>query len=129
MNRLKLAPIENGKVTITVEDGAQGEIVLKLAGSIDHPAPGSFLDPYFVSLHGAALEGNVRAVHVDFTQLSFLNSSGIKALIKWVMTCASLEASSRYAIKLLYSSKVTWQQTSLRAITVLTKGFVVTEGV
>ena len=65
-----------------------------------------------------------------FTDLQFCNSSGIKALINWVMKQMEMgPADQPYPVKFLYSKKVTWQQTSLKAITFLARGIVTAEPV
>jgi hypothetical protein len=118
---------QGDKTTIDMLEGKNGGIVVKFSGTIDHANPGEFLDPILDKVHSQVLEKKIPKVDADFTGLSFLNSSGIKSLIKWVMKQVELPKERRYPINLVYSNKVTWQQTSLRAITYLAKDIVTVE--
>ena len=118
---------QGDKTAIDLREGKNGGLVLKFSGAIDHPNPGEFLDPILEKLHDQVLEKKIPKVDADFTNLSFLNSSGIKSLIKWIMKQVELPKERRYPINMIYSGKVTWQQTSLRAITYLAKDIVTIE--
>ena len=102
-------------------DQAEG-FVVKFSGVIDHVNPGEFLDPLLLQIHEAAIGQQVAQVSADFSELSFLNSSGIKSFVKWIMNQLQLDAAQRYRIQFLYSPAVTWQQSSLKALVVLSRG-------
>ncbi len=129
MNRLKIETFTQDAFMIRVVDGSEGTVVVKFSGTLEHPSPGEFLDPILLTVHERAVACRLDHVDADFSGLDFLNSSGIKSLIKWVMKAveASRPGQDCYRLRLLYSSKVTWQQASLKAITFLTKGQVVAE--
>ena len=129
MNRLDIPPFTLDGFEMFLVDTSVDRVTVKFRGTIEHPAPGEFLDPLLATVHDRAVAAKIPNVDADFSGLDFLNSSGIKALIKWVMksTEARLGGSNCYKLRLLYSSKVTWQQASLKAITFLTKGCVVAE--
>jgi hypothetical protein len=114
----------NEKSKIEQSESPEGGLLIKFTGTIDHPNPGEFMDPLLEKVHTDALAQQASEVVADFSELGFLNSSGIKSLIKWVMKQMELSADQRYPIKFLYSTKVTWQQTSLKAITVMARGLV-----
>lgn len=122
-----IEPLKLEKTTIQVLNEDDGGVLLKFVGTIDHLNPSEFLDPLFEKVHSQVLEKRVPKVEADFTELNFLNSSGIKSLLKWIMRQLDLGEDKRYPIKIVYSRKITWQQTSLKAITHLSKGAVVTE--
>ncbi|MBO9542732.1 hypothetical protein J7643_19260 [bacterium] len=124
---VNIEPYATDKTSIKVVDGEDGGVVLKFAGTIDHMNPGEFLDPFLENVHTQVIEHSIPKVEADFTELGFLNSSGIKSLLKWIMKQMELAEDKRYPIKILYSRKITWQQTSLKAITYLSKGSVVAE--
>ncbi|MBM3268646.1 MAG: hypothetical protein FJZ01_13455 [Candidatus Sericytochromatia bacterium] len=129
MNRLDVAPFTKDGFEMFVVDSGADRVTVKFRGTIEHPAPGEFLDPLLDSIHTKAVAVRVSNVDADFSGLDFLNSSGIKAILKWVMrsTETNLGTNPSYQLRLLYSSRVTWQQASLKAITFLTKGTVVAE--
>jgi hypothetical protein len=124
---VSIEPYSTDKTSIRVVDEADGGIVLKFAGTIDHMNPGEFLDPFLDNVHAQVIANSVSKVEADFTELGFLNSSGIKSLLNWIMKQMELAEDKRYPIKIIYSRKITWQQTSLKAITYLSKGSVVAE--
>lgn len=124
---VNIEPYATDKTTIKVVDGEDGGVVLKFVGTIDHMNPGEFLDPFLDNVHTQVIAHSVPKVEADFTELGFLNSSGIKSLLKWIMKQMELAEDKRYPIKILYSRKITWQQTSLKAITYLSKGSVIAE--
>lgn len=108
---------------LSLDDPGSGPISLAFRGAIEDPQPGRFLDPLLEDVHAAALGGH-RAVVIDFRALEFLNSSGIKALIKWVMRQVGPGMQERYPIRFRYDPGVTWQTTSLGAIARLSRGAV-----
>ncbi|MEB3284342.1 MAG: hypothetical protein VKN33_03535 [Candidatus Sericytochromatia bacterium] len=106
------------KAQIIVRD-ENSPVTVAFIGRIDDVDPGSFMDPALQSIHDQILAAGLSEIAADFTELTFLNSSGIKSLIKWIMRQTELDDDQKYKIKLLYSSRVTWQQTSLKALTFL----------
>lgn len=118
MNKFAPLGFKNESVQIAVEE-REGAMVLRFSGNIDHPMPGEFLDPALEAIHQHIVKNAFPEVDADFTALSFLNSSGIKCLIKWIMRQTELPESQKYRIRFLYSSRITWQQTSLKALTYL----------
>jgi|GEM_PF-813919 len=127
MNQLGISPYTTDKTQITVHEGPDGGLVVKFVGTIDHTNPGEFLDPLLDRVHTQALEHQFRQVEADITELEFLNSNGIKSVIKWVMRHMELNERVRYGLKVTYSRKITWQQTCLKAINHLAKGSVIAE--
>jgi hypothetical protein len=129
MNSLNIESTTHGSTIIDIQDGEAGALLLKFKGNIDQSNPGEFMDPLLDQVHDRVLANRVPSVIADFTDLQFCNSSGIKALINWVMKQMEMPPDSRYPVKFLYSKKVTWQQTSLKAITFLARGIVTAEPV
>jgi hypothetical protein len=117
------------ELAIELVEAPDDELVLRFRGTIEQANPGEFLDPLLDRIHQEALRRGGARVTADFTELGFLNSSGIKSLIKWVMKQMYLGEDTRYGIRFLYSSRITWQVTSLKAITNLSRGTVLAEPV
>ncbi|MEB3197737.1 MAG: hypothetical protein VKP62_11090 [Candidatus Sericytochromatia bacterium] len=128
MNAFANLGYRSDKVQITVESPEDNPLV-RFSGRIDDADPGAFMDPALEGIHLQLVALGVREVSADFTELSFLNSSGIKSLIKWIMRQTELDEEQKYRIKFVYSSRVTWQQTSLKALTYLAPKTVVTVAV
>lgn len=118
MSKFATLGLKNDKVQIAVDE-RDGAMVIRFSGNIDDANPGAFLDPALEEIHQQVLAHRLKEVDADFTELSFLNSSGIKSLIKWIMRQTEVPEDQKYKIRFVYSSRITWQQTSLKALTYL----------
>lgn len=121
MNKLKIESISQGNASINVTDTADG-VAVAIAGEIDMQDPSVLLDPVFASVHDGAVAQGLKVIEFDVRKLTFLNSSGIKAIAKWVMKLAGTPADKRYQIKILQNKEITWQATSLQTLTFLVPG-------
>ncbi|WP_028972716.1 hypothetical protein [Spirochaeta cellobiosiphila] len=126
MNKLQIENINEDRVKIQVEDIDSG-LRLIFEGDIDMQDPSQILDPLFDKIHTGACEQGFDYIEVDFNKLSFLNSSGIKALAKWIMKMALLSEHNKYLIKIIHNKSITWQVTSLPTLTYLVPGAVTVE--
>lgn len=123
MNKLSIEAIKQDKVTIDVQDTSDG-IKMIVSGDIDMQDPSTLLDPLFEQVHNGALSSGLKTVELDVTHLTFLNSSGIKAIAKWIMRLAAVEPSKKYLIKIIQNKAIAWQATSLQTLTFLVPGSV-----
>lgn len=123
MNSLNLEDIVLDKVKITINDTDSG-LIINFNGEIDMEEPVVILDPLFDKIHNSAKEHGFKVIIVDFNDLNFLNSSGIKAFAKWVMKQSDLSEDKRYKIKINHNKDITWQVTSLPTLTYLVAGVV-----
>lgn len=126
MSKLGIDPIIQDKIKIDVEDEADG-IKVVFNGDIDMEDPSIILDPLFEKIHIGTLDLKIPEVIVDFKGLNFLNSSGIKALAKWIMKLAMLPPDQKYKILIQHNKSITWQVTSLPTLTFLVPGAVKVE--
>lgn len=124
MNTLNIQPIAHDRIRIEVSDAADG-VVVSFHGDIDMEDPGTILDPLFNAVHEGASAQKLQTVTADFTELNFLNSSGIKAIAKWIMKLG--QNAGAYRIRLKYNKDITWQATSLQTLTFLVPGAVYVE--
>ena len=102
-------------------------VCVKFKGDIDMEDPGVFLDPFFEQLHEGMISQKIKEVKADFKELNFLNSSGIKAVAKWIMKLTDLSDAEKYTIRILYNRDITWQVTSLPTLNFLVPGVVKVE--
>lgn len=109
---LNIEPIENPKFTLR----AQADLV-ELAGEIDLPDPGQVLKPFFSQIHEAMLTSDLRVIKVNIKQLTFINSSGIKEIVAWVLKQRALPPENRYQICFQSDPKVNWQKFTLGLMT------------
>jgi hypothetical protein len=121
MNKLGLDSIAQGKIKIDVLDEGTN-VAIRFVGDIDMEDPSIILDPLFEKIHTGMVIKKLHEITADFRQLTFLNSSGIKALAKWIMKLVTLPADQKYAIKIVHNKSITWQVTSLPTLTYLVPG-------
>jgi hypothetical protein len=126
MNKLNIASVNQSRIFIDVGDTPTG-VSVSFVGDIDMQDPGEILDPLFDKVHNGSLAGGIKQVDLDFTKLNFLNSSGIKAIAKWIMKIADLGADKKYLIRIVHNKNITWQVTSLPTLTFLVPGAVKVE--
>lgn len=124
MNKLNLNDILHERVSIHVADSGAG-VLVSFVGDIDMQDPSLLLGPFFEKFHKGALDAGLPTVEVDFRQLNFLNSSGIKALAKWAILLASVTPEKRYQIRVYHNKLSTWQNTSLPTLAFLVPGSIV----
>ncbi|MCX7655415.1 MAG: hypothetical protein N2Z76_02695 [Treponemataceae bacterium] len=123
MNKLNIETIKQDKVNIEVQDTASGIKVI-ITGDIDMQDPGVLLDPLFDTIHNGAIAQGMKTIDLDVTGLTFLNSSGIKAIAKWIMKLATVETGKKYTINIVQNKSISWQATSLQTLTFLVPGSV-----
>jgi hypothetical protein len=123
MNSLGIEQIRQGKVSIDVEDAPSG-VSVAVVGEIDMQDPSVILDPLFEKVHSGVMAAGKKTVEFDLRQLTFLNSSGIKAIAKWIMNLAAVPADKKYVIRILQNKSISWQTTSLPTLTFLVPGAV-----
>lgn len=129
MNNTDIPPVTTRSARVDVRPDPDG-VTVKFSGVMDELHPGEFLDPLFEKVHERAVEaGCSQGVVADFTELQFLNSSGIKSVAKWIVKQMGLEDDARYSITLLYSSQMTWQRASIKALGAMSRGTVVARSV
>lgn len=126
MNTLNISPITQDKISIEVLDNAGG-LTVRFQGDIDMEDPSLILDPLFEKVHHGMVARKIPFVVADFAGLTFLNSSGIKAVAKWIMRLAMLPPDQKYQIRIAHNKAVTWQVTSLPTLTFLVPGAVKVE--
>jgi hypothetical protein len=97
-----------GKVGLRVE----GETVF-VVGEIDQLSPRDFMAGFIEIVHNMALGEGLMEVKVDVTELAFLNSSGIKEFLSWILRRNRIPADKKYKINFLFDPAVAWQPITL----------------
>lgn len=93
------------------QDGEVPELVFE--GKIDMLDPGMDIQPFILELHMQLLEKGVKQLSVDFTALTFMNSSGLKVMVNWIMKLKDAPAATRYRMVFVRNKDITWQGSSL----------------
>ncbi len=78
-----------------------------ISGEIDDADPGLFLTPFFDKIKNQMDD----VIRLDFTRLDFLNSSGIKCIVSFVM-----DKNPGTRVVFVTAPDKTWQKTSLEVI-------------
>jgi hypothetical protein len=97
-----------GKVSLRVA----GETVF-VVGEIDQLSPRDFMSGCIEIVHNMVLGEGLMEVRVDVTGLAFLNSSGIKEFLSWILRRNRLPAEKKYRINFLFDPTVAWQPITL----------------
>jgi hypothetical protein len=84
-----------------------------IAGEIDQLSPRDFLGGFFEIVHLMALGEALGEVKVNVTKLLFLNSSGIKEFLSWILRRNRIPADKKYKINFLFDPTVAWQPVTL----------------
>jgi len=97
-----------GKVSLRVD----GDTVF-VAGEIDQLSPRDFMAGFLEIVHNMALGEGLAEVKVDVTALGFLNSSGIKEFLSWILRRNRIAPEKKYKINFLFDPTVAWQPITL----------------
>ncbi len=100
-----------------------------IAGNVEVADPGKIMGPFFKEVHQNILENNMKGVKVDITNLTFLNSSGIKEFVDWVIKLEDLSDDQRYKITFLCNPDLIWQESSISTIELLNSDYISKEGI
>lgn len=100
---------------------------LKINGNIELEDPSELLSPFFNSLHNTILEEKLNKIVVDIKELSYLNSSGIRELVGWIMKLDELPDEKKYSIHFLCCYKNHWQETSISTLEFLNPNYITKE--
>ncbi|OHD10974.1 MAG: hypothetical protein A2086_09115 [Spirochaetes bacterium GWD1_27_9] len=123
MNKFGIENVITEKATVELADIANG-IKVTFTGDIDVQNPEPIFVPFFEQIHNKVIQNSVKYVELDFSKLTFLNSSGIKTLIKWITKVTPLPADQKYRFKIVANSEITWQETSLKMLAMLAPGLI-----
>lgn len=85
--------------------------VMKIEGNIDLMRPQEILEPFFEKVHAALMEQVVKRIKVDVKLLKYINSSGIKEIVRWVLKLNNTSPDKRYKIVFQCNPNCSWQST------------------
>ncbi|HOV14579.1 MAG TPA: hypothetical protein PK771_09870 [Spirochaetota bacterium] len=118
MNKLNLNFNSTGKFNIDVQDVDEG-VELVFRGLVDDKDPELLLSNFFDEAHEKLVKYECKKVELNFRNLVFLNSSGIKVLIQWVTKDASLSSEKRYRYVMKINPNFHWQGNSCNMLKML----------
>lgn len=115
---LHLDEINTDGIRVFIEETDNGP-TLFIEGIIETRDPGEILRPFFIDLHKAIIIEGLREFHFDVKKLQFMNSSGIKSIVEWVMYVDDLPLDKQYKIIFHYDHSIMWQESSIKTISML----------
>jgi len=123
LNKLQLDNYVSNTITIEICD-YDNSVKISFIGEIEMQDPESIFLPLFEKIHNKIIELQLKEIHLDFEKLNFLNSSGIKILIKWIQLAIFLPENQKYKFKIYASSKIPWQSNSLKLLSMLSENLI-----
>ncbi|MCG8570109.1 MAG: STAS domain-containing protein [Spirochaetes bacterium] len=111
--------VQEGNVELKFEDNK-----IYVSGNIDCQNPRYFMEPFFSEIHEHMINSKLKKIVIDITALKFLNSSGIRELVDWVMKLDTIPDDQKYAITFLCNPEYLWQESSIATIVFLNSDFV-----
>jgi hypothetical protein len=97
MNNLNIGELSQEGFRIEVAD-IKNTVTVIFEGSIDIQEPQYVLEDYF------------KTVYCDFNKLQYINSSGIKCLLKWILkNYQGLDQNQKYAYIFVIDENTKWQ--------------------
>ena len=115
MNKLNIKPLEVEKTKLVIQD-IENSILLIVSGEIDMRDPSIVILPYLLNIHEAVIAGGLKTISVDFSNLSYVNSSGIKTIISWLMKSKDVPDGKGYKVKIIQNSDIAWQESTFPVI-------------
>ncbi|HBD93751.1 MAG: hypothetical protein A2015_12550 [Spirochaetes bacterium GWF1_31_7] len=115
--RLIVKPVKTERLHLYTE-----ESTVFIKGSIDLQYPKPILEPFFTDLHNDLLYYGFRFITLDITGLTFINSSGIRELLAWLIKLTKLPKDDRYEIFINTQLGVNCQQSISKSFTLIYQG-------
>jgi hypothetical protein len=127
MSRDPINPLKTEGLQIIPQSGDDSMRVV-MSGAVEMRDPGDVLNPYWNAIDEQARERSLRRVDLDVRDVSFMNSSGILTLVRWITKLKGLQLKGEnvYQLVLEYDRNVTWQRTSIPTLAKLAPAAVIT---
>lgn len=101
-------------------------LYISVLGVVEMREPGDVLNPYWNRIDEEVRKRSLRRVELDLRDLSFMNSSGILTLVRWITRVKSHSGNDSYQLVLRYDRNVTWQRSSVPTLAKLAPNVVQT---
>lgn len=106
-----IEPVTCEKLTLSAHHGR-----VKLAGSIEIPNPNKVMQPFLKKVHELMVHYHLKAVEVDLSELTFINSCGVKELVAWILSQDELDNEQKYQITFLCNPDFSWQELTITSV-------------
>jgi hypothetical protein len=119
---IHLSPLKEKELQMIVKG-----FTFYISGSVNLSNPSELMGPYILKLHNKAVESGIKKITLDITNLSFLNSSGIREIVNWILLLNNMPEEKKYAIHIKYNSRHQWQESSISTFVCLNPDLVTKE--
>ena len=76
----QIQPIKNEDLQMNVRG-----TTFSISGCVSMNNPADILEPYILELHNKLVDEGIKRITLDLTRLAFLNSSGIREIVNWIL--------------------------------------------
>jgi hypothetical protein len=118
MPGIDVKPVSESGIEMTAEG-----TTITFAGSINHPRPQVFMEPFIEDVHNSIVNNKIKEIDLDITELRFLNSSGIREIVDWVLKMSKLPEDEKYKINFVCSKQHKWQESSITTLIYLNQNY------
>lgn len=108
---LEIKPYEDEEITIDIDD-----TTVKFIGNLEFADPISELKPYFDKINAEVISKKIKCITLDFTDLKYINSSGISVFVKWIIELKELSQDDKYSIIFICNPEYKWQDQSIKML-------------
>ena len=98
--------------------------IIDISGNIKCSNPNKIMEPFINEVHNNIIKNEIKSIKIDIRGLFYLNSSGIKQMVNWVLRLEQLSNSQKYIITFLYNPDITWQETFISSLVCLNTDFI-----
>lgn len=106
--------IRNEKFQLYLEKHA-----VTLEGTIDMQFPKETVGVFLKTLHQELLKHKSKFITLDITGLLFINSSGIREFLAWLLSITMLNTSQKYEIFLIINQEIHYQVSLAKSFVML----------
>mgnify|MGYP000925249232 FL=1 len=123
---LDLAPVPEDGVRIDAEL-REGGLRITMTGAVEMRDPGAVLNPFWESVDASVSRLGIARTEVDLSGVSFMNSSGLMTLVRWITRPHEAGENAGCRVTLRYDEGVTWQRTNVPILARPSPAFVALE--
>jgi hypothetical protein len=117
-NPINIDPIDIDKFQMKAEGNT-----IYFIGVLSTRNPDALLGPFIEKVHNNVTQMNIKEIKVNLTELSFINSAGIRVLANWVIKNRQLPENKKYKIHFISNYQYAWQKNNMQALTLLNKEY------
>jgi len=90
--------------------------LINFIGTIEIKSLNDNFKEYIQKIHEYILNKNFKDIKIDFTKLIFMNSSGIKVIVEWLLKLEELPEEKKYKVLFIYDPKILWQESTINTL-------------